>query len=423
MPDAPLPGAAPDRRVNDLLAVLEVARRLAATTDLQPLLEAVVHSTIRVLDCERASVFLHDPRTDELYSRVATEALEARFPAKLGIAGETLRTGQVQRIDDAYADPRFNPAIDRQTGFRTRSILSCPLVGWDNVPLGVLQALNKRGGPFGDWDETLVLALGAQAGVAVQRRRLLDELAEKQRLQRDLEVARMIQQGLLPAEAPRLPGYDVAGWNRPADLTGGDYFDFQLVAGNKLALAVADATGHGIGPALMAAECRALARAAWGDSDDLAGTVARVNRLLCADLPEGKLVTAFFGLLDPAAHRLRYLSAGQGPVLLLRAATGAVEELPPQGVPLGVMPDFPYDVPGDVALGPGDCLALFTDGFFEWPDPAKQPFGPERVQELLRAHRQRPATEMIRLVHEAVGAFTRGTPQRDDLTAVIVKRC
>src|SRR5438477_6348639 len=98
MPDAPLPGAAPDRRVNDLLAVLEVARRLAATTDLQPLLEAVVHSTTRVLDCERASVFLHDPRSDELYSLVATEALAARFPAKLGIAGETLRTGKVQRI-------------------------------------------------------------------------------------------------------------------------------------------------------------------------------------------------------------------------------------------------------------------------------------------------------------------------------------
>src|SRR5262245_14687329 len=228
-----MPDASTDRRIGDLLAVLKIVRRLAAATDLQPLLQAIVDSTTHVLDCERASVFLHDPRTDELYSRVATEKLEVRFPAGKGIAGAAFRTGSVLRIDDAYADPRFNPAVDRQTGFRTRSLLTCPLVGWDNRPLGVIQALNKRPSPFGDWDEVLLQTLGAQAGVAVQRSLLLDELAEKQRLQRDLEVARIIQQGLLPAEPPKLPGYDVAGWNRPADQTGGDYFDFQLLDGGR----------------------------------------------------------------------------------------------------------------------------------------------------------------------------------------------
>src|SRR5262245_61586727 len=130
MTDAtPVPFELPDRRIHDLLTILEIARRLAATTDLQALLESVVRSTTLVLDCERASVFLHDPRSNELYSRVATEKLEVRFPATLGIAGAAFRSGSVLRIDDAYADPRFNPDVDRKTGFRTRSILTCPLVG------------------------------------------------------------------------------------------------------------------------------------------------------------------------------------------------------------------------------------------------------------------------------------------------------
>jgi phosphoserine phosphatase len=412
----------PPHAVGDLLAVLEVTRQLASTTDLQRLLTAVERSTRQVLDCERVSVFLNDHRTGELVSRVATGVGEVRFPADRGIAGAVFRTGRPLHVPDAYADPRFNPEVDRRTGFTTRDVLAAPLLGWDNAVLGVLQALNKRRGPFGEWDTVLLTTLSAQAGVAVQRHLLLDELAEKQRLLRDLAIARMIQQGLLPKRPPELPDYDIAGWSHPADETGGDFYDYQPLPGGRLALTLADATGHGIGPSLMAAECRALVRALWPEVDGLGALVARVNRLLCADLPEGKFVTAFFGLLDLSAGRLNYLSAGQGPILVVRGATGGVEELPPQGIPLGCLPDIPYDPPGEVVLAPGDLLALFTDGFFEWGDESRQPFGSERLKELLRAERGHSAAEIIRAVYDAVRTFTGGTPQRDDLTAVVVKR-
>jgi phosphoserine phosphatase len=417
----PSPGQ-PPHAVGDLLAVLEVSRQLASTTDLQRLLTAIERSTRQVLDCERVSVFLYDGRTAELYSRVATGVGEVRFSADRGIAGAVFRTGQALHIPDAYADPRFNPDVDRRTGYTTRDILAAPLVGWDNTTLGVLQALNKRRGSFSAWDETLLDTLSAQAGVAVQRHLLLDELAEKQRIERDLSIARMIQQSLLPDSPPELPGYEIACWNLPADETGGDYYDFQRFADGRLALTLADATGHGIGAALMAAECRALARALWSAADGLDALVARVNRLLSADLPEGKFVTAFFGLLDAGSARLTYLSAGQGPVLVVRGATGEVEELPPQGVPLGISPDIPYDRPAEVVLGAGDFVALFTDGFIEWPDARRERFGDRRMRELLRARRDRPAAEIIRAAHEAVRAFAGDAPQRDDLTAVVLKR-
>jgi signal transduction protein with GAF and PtsI domain len=193
------------------------ARRLGATAELDPLLETIAAAATAVLDCERASVFLLDRAAGELSSRVATgiadsPVKEIRFPIGVGIAGEVARTGTVVNLPDAYADPRFNPEFDRRSGFHTRSMLAVPLADHDGTTVGVLQVLNKRGGSFGPRDEQLAGFLGGQAGVAVQRQLLLAHYAEKQRIERDLAIARDIQQRLLPKDAPVVPGFDIATW-------------------------------------------------------------------------------------------------------------------------------------------------------------------------------------------------------------------
>ena len=415
------------RRVADLEQLLDVARRLGATVDLDVLLEAIASAATSVLDCERATVFLYDSTSEELYSRLATGIAdspisEIRFPVTLGIAGEVARSGRVVNLPDAYADPRFNPEFDRRSGFRTRNLLTVPLSDHDGRIVGVLQVLNKRSGPFGDRDEQLAGFLGSQAGVAVQRQMLLGHFAEKQRIQRDLNIARDIQQGLLPKQRPEVTGFDIAGWNRPADETGGDYYDFLPLADGSLAIAIADVTGHGIGPALVVAEVRALFRALVMRSADLGATVDSVQQLLCQDLQDGKFVTAFFGILSPAKSTLQYLSAGQGPLLAYSAATGEITEFEAQGLPLGIMPEEPYDPPVTLPFAPGDILVLLTDGFFEWSRPDGEQFGTERVRDLVCTHHHRTAEELIGLLHRAVVDFSAGTPQGDDLTAVIVKR-
>jgi phosphoserine phosphatase RsbU/P len=414
--------AAPDGRIADLLAVLDVSRRLAATAELQPLLETIEQAARKVLDCERASLLLYDRRTDELYSRVATGGRPVRLAVSLGFAGQVFRTGAVINVPDAYADPRFNPAIDRQTGFHTRSILTCPLSGWDNTTVGVLQVLNKRTGPFDAWDEVLAQTFGAQAGVAVQRQLLMEEYERKQRFARALEIARQIQQGLLPERPPVVAGFDIAGWSQPADETGGDFFDFRGLADGSLVVTVADASGHGIGAALVVAECRALLRATLVEAVPLDQVLAQVNSLLCDDLADGRFVTAFLGLLSGAAGRLDYVSAGHGPILFLERATGGFRELPVQGIPLGLMPQFPYEPPGSITFAPGDVLAVVTDGVFEWADTRGESFGIVRLQEQIRRHHALPAAEIIRQVHQAVLDFVGDSPQPDDLTAVVIKR-
>jgi len=415
------------RRIADLERLLDVSRRLGATVELDPLLAAIADAATSVLDCERATVFLLDRQTQELCSRLATgiaasPIAEIRFPVGRGIAGEVAATGVPIDIPDAYADTRFNPEFDRKSGFHTTSMLTLPLSGHDGTTVGVLQVLNKRGGPFGGRDTEIATFLGTQAGVAIQRQMLLEEYATKQRIERDLNIARTIQQGLLPKEQPRVPGFDVAGWNRPADLTGGDYYDFMSLDDGGLAITIADVTGHGIGPALVVSETRALYRAVVRQAHDLAAAADQVQALLAQDLPEGRFVTAFFGVLDPARSAVRYVSAGQGPILAYSAATGEFAELPTQGLPLGIVPELPYEPTVEQPLAPGDMLVLLTDGFFEWSNPAGEQFGTQRVHDVVHAHRAAPAEQLIALLYDAVIEFAAGSPQADDLTAVIVKR-
>jgi phosphoserine phosphatase len=410
------------KQISDLQSVLEVSRELAATSELTPLLQKVELAARSVLDCERATVFLYDREHNELYSRMATGVDEIRFNADLGIAGEVVRSGKLDKVPDAYADPRFNPEIDRQTGFKTRNMITVPLRGFDDSIVGVLQVLNKASGAFESWDDELASTFGAQVGIAVQRQMLLEEYAEKQRIQADLMIARNIQQGLLPTKAPEVSGYDIAGWNKPADETGGDCFDFVELDNGMLALTVADATGHGIGPALMAAECRALFRATVCLSQDLSEVSTRINDLLCEDLLDDRFVTAFIGILSPEAHRLSYLSAGHGPLIKYIRKTDEIIELAANAVPLGIMPKMEFDPPDEFDMQPGDMMILVTDGFFEWANEGGEQFGIERMCDLLRQHRDCTCEEIIHALHEAVVAFSEGTIQSDDLTAVIVKR-
>ncbi|MEW6198320.1 MAG: GAF domain-containing SpoIIE family protein phosphatase [Planctomycetota bacterium] len=405
--------------VERLRRLLDITRQMAGTTDLDELLRTIVAAAVEVLACERATIFLYDKARNELYSRVATGIRSLRVPADRGIAGAAAQQRVVVNVPDAYADARFNPAIDRQTGFRTRNLLAIPLENLTGELVGVLQTLNKRDGAFTPEDEELARTLAAQAGVALHRQALLDEYAQKQRMARDLELARQIQQALFPKTNPVVAGYEIAGWNRSADETGGDCYDFISLAEGRQALLLADATGHGIGAALVIAQCRSLLRALLSMTDDLARIAARVNEILSEDLTDDRFVTAFVGLLDPRRHRLDYLSAGQGPLLFVHA--GGVEERRATGLPLAVVADMPFDVEA-FEFAPGDTVALLTDGFFETTNSAGEQYGVERVAQVLRARAGLPLDALIRDLNDDISRFSGNAPPADDLTAVFVRR-
>jgi phosphoserine phosphatase len=409
------------RENEKLRRVLDVARHLAATVDLDALLGTIVEAACGVLDCERATIFLHDKQTDELYSRVATGEPQIRFPANRGIAGTAAVQRAIVNVPDAYADDRFNIEIDKKTGFRTRNLLTFALEDLHGDLVGVLQALNKRGGPFDDEDERMAGVLSAQAGVAVQRWFLLEEYAEKQRLARDLDIARDIQQAIFPDENPIVEGYEIAGWSNPADETGGDCYDFFALPDGRLAVLLADATGHGIGAALIIAQCRSLLRAMLSVTDDLAVIAERVNDLLAEDLADSRFVTAFFGILDPVRHEMRYVAGGQGPLLFMKPG-GEVESRRASGLPFAVLRGTTYDPPPPFELSPGSMLILLTDGIYETASPERELFGESRVIGLVRENASSPLEEIVSRLHAASVLFSAGAVQADDVTAVLIRR-
>ena len=238
----------------------------------------------------------------------------------------------------------------------------------------------------------------------------------------DLDIARSIQQGLLPAQPPRLEDFEIAGWNQPADQTGGDYFDWQVLPDGRIAISLGDATGHGIGPALVSASCRAYARASLLASNGKDGLLNRLNTLLTDDLPANRFVTFAVVFLDAPASRVKILSAGHGPILWYKRESDRIENLEAQGIPLGMIAEVEYSQANERILAPGDLLMLVTDGFYEWEDTRGEQFGVGRLETVIRQSHDCNAETMIERLRQAVEAFCGGTKQQDDLTAIVIKR-
>jgi len=246
--------------------------------------------------------------------------------------------------------------------------------------------------------------------------------SELEQINHDLDLARSIQQGLMPARPPQLDDFEIAGWNQPANQTGGDYFDWQLLPDGQLAISIGDATGHGIGPALVSALCRAYARASFLADQKQEQILERLNTLLASDLADDRFVTFAVIFLNPLNSNIKVLSAGHGPILWYRRGANKWENFEAQGIPLGMIDGMSYEDSHLNYLRAGDMIVLVTDGFYEWQNPESEEFGLERLKGTIHAARDCSPEEMIARLYTAVKDFSKGTAQNDDLTAVVLKR-
>lgn len=417
MPPLPAPRLSPE----DLESILAVTRSLAAPSDLRTLLEEVTAAARNVLRAERASIWLYDEKTDELFIEIASDLPPIRVPMGVGFVGTSARDRTVINVPDCYADPRFNQEIDRRSGFRTRCLLALPLIDHRDALVGVMQVLNRRDGVFDAADERLAAALAAQCAVALARARMAEALVAAELMRKEMEVAAVVQQSSLPAGLPAVDGYDMHAEFHPASLTGGDTYDLALLP-QGLLVVLGDATGHGIGPALSVTQMHAMLRMALRLGSDLETAFRQVNDALAETLSEGRFVTAFIGLLDPQGHRLRFISGGQGPILHFEAASGCCAGYKATSFPMGAMPILKLRPAVEIALAPGDWLVLMSDGVYEAENADGVQFGRERVEALVSDHRDRPAAELAHAVLDAVRRHEAGREQGDDITIVLVRR-
>lgn len=246
--------------------------------------------------------------------------------------------------------------------------------------------------------------------------------AELADVRKSLEIARQIQQSLFPQDAIRVAGYEVAAWNRAADETGGDYYDWFALPDGRTAVVIADVTGHGIGPAMLMAVCRAYARASVPNLDPLRSAITQLNRLVSHDFDDGRFVTFAVALLSPNHDEIELLSAGHGPSLVCRRADGAIETFDGDGLPLGILPEAEFAEPRRVSMAAGDTLLMVTDGFMEAHNDAGEQFGIPRLSASLAKHAGAPISAIVTQIDAEVCTFTGKQPQADDMTAVIIRR-
>jgi serine phosphatase RsbU (regulator of sigma subunit) len=415
-------GANDSRLVRNLDALLAVSKAMASAIDLDSLLAIIQAHATEVMEAERGSIFVHDEATGTLWNRtsggVATG--DVRVPVGTGIAGHVARTREMLNVPDAYADPRFNPEVDRQTRFRTRSILCAPLHGREGKLLGVIQVLNKvAGGAFTHEDEALLGALASHAALALDRAQLVEAFVEKQRIEEGLRLAHDIQMAMLPRRFPRAREFELAADLRPARSVGGDLYDF-LVDGDHVWFIVGDVSGKGVAAALFMAVAKTLFRASVEVSGSPASIFGRINRELCRENEGAMFVTAFAGRLDLRTGAVATANAGHPRPYRLGTDGAVTEVVAPPGLPLGVFEGHEYAM-GALVLAPGESLYLYTDGMTEALSERGEEFSAARLAACLRAVAGRAAADVVRGSLAAVQAFTGGTAPSDDIAIMAVR--
>ena len=247
------------------------------------------------------------------------------------------------------------------------------------------------------------------------------EMAQRERMNRELEIAREVQEHLFPQRLPRVPGVDYCGLCRPAREVGGDYYDFLELPIGRLGIAIGDVSGKGVGAALMMASLEASIRALAAVVDDPAELMERVNGLVYQASSASRYATLFYAQYDPANRRLSYVNAGHNPPVVLRTAGGAwqVFRLETGGPVVGMLPG--RYLPGVFCHEPGDLVVLFTDGISESMNSRYEEWGEDRLIELAKTCHALPAAEGSRRILGAALAFAAGAPQHDDMTLVLLR--
>ena len=370
---------------------------------------------------DRGTVYLLDPKKDLLWSKALSgeELFSIRLKVGEGIAGHVAKTGETFNIKNASTDNRFFQNIDRDTGYKTQSVLCMPLKNKEDHIIGVFQLLNKKDGFFTDDDEKFIEAFSTFASAAIENARLYQQEKEKISMEREMIAAGEIQKALFPSQIPEITGYSIAATNIPAKNTSGDLFDFVELDDDNLIFALGDVSGKGLPASIIMANLQSMLHAFPYFNRSTSYCASQFNRIIEKFSGSTKFVTLFFGLLDPINHTVAYTNAGHEYPILLRANSG--ERLNTGGLPLGLFANSDYE-DSITNLKPGDLLLIFSDGVTDATDSNDETFSEERLKRLATENHQLNPNDLIDLICHEVQKFVGNAPQFDDMTILIIKR-
>jgi sigma-B regulation protein RsbU (phosphoserine phosphatase) len=411
----------------------ELSEQVRSVVETKPLLEMVAERISETLHVPQVAVLLggggfYSPAFAMGYVTVPAVA----FPTKTGTAMVLKSQKEPARVFLNDRDSwvyREDSISDEERGklATLRSELLLPLAVRDKL-LGFISLGPKRSEePYTGSDVRLLKSVAAQTGLALENASLMqtiaDEVAHRERLNREVEIAREVQERLFPQKLPPIRGLDYAGHCRPALGVGGDYYDFLALPHGQLGIAIGDVSGKGIAAALMMASLQASLRSeATRAPENLAAAVGNINRLVYEASSSNRYATFFYGQYSPGDGRFDYVNAGHNsPLLFHRNGNDhTIARLEPGGTVVGLLEDAQY-LQGSVQMRPGDILVAFTDGISEAMNLDDEEWGEERLVEACQRNGGASAQELLEYLFEAATQFAGAAPQHDDMTLVVLR--
>jgi len=412
-PSAGIETTLPDATVEEeawmLTALLQVTEAIATPQTREDNLDDMLARVVRVVPLlagvDRCTVYLCEP----------PEALPS-VPRAWYPRGDGDRPAVADRDILAQAAATWQPVV---TTLDAAAYAVLPMTAQGSL-LGMMQVDYNRSAHSFTPKETAILAnIACQAAVGVENMRLRQEAVERARLERELQLAHDMQSSLLPATAPALPGWDIAAHWQAARSVGGDFYDFVPLGHDRLGLVIADVSGKGMAAALFMALARSIVRACVSRAGSVARSIERANKLICADARDGTFVTLFYGVLDARTHAFTYTNAGHNPPIL--ASQRRTAALNGRGTALGIVA-HPSLHEEQIRVETGDVLVLYTDGLTEAINERQEPFGAERLTQVIERCRLLTASGIIDAVRQEIAAFIGSQEAFDDATIVVARR-
>lgn len=409
----------------DLLRLIsKVGVALLSSSGLDETLNQVATLVFQSVPAERVIVMLRDEKSKEGMEIKVARTRGVDEPIKevrisRTVMNEVIENGKSVLTSDAQQDPKFVSQTLILQGIR--SVLAVPLSVDERDVFGIIYADSPtQSATFNSEHLDILTTLASVASIRVENASLLDERINRERMERELELATEIQQRFQPSAPPAIDGYEFQGISFSCYEIGGDYYDFIQSPDGTMLIALGDVSGKGTAAALLMSSLHAAIHGQVAAKTPLADAIVSVNQYLADNTPANRFVTLFAAELDPKTATLRYINAGHNPPLIGRA-DGTVEQLSAGGLPLGIMPMAEYEA-GEMTLNAGDVLIIYSDGVSEANNIAEEEFGLDRLTAVLKANIQRTASGIRDKVESALSEFTGTAPANDDITLVIVKK-
>jgi serine phosphatase RsbU (regulator of sigma subunit) len=416
-----------------LKAILEIARNLSSELRIDTVAPKILDSLVDLFpQAERLFLMLLDP----VSKRLVRKAFKYRPGRRTAFGGavpddevpQSISRSLVNHVlgqkkavlsQDAGNDKNL-PTSASIADLKIRSVMCVPLLPPDGQPLGILQLDTSDRKQFHQDDLDVLAAVASQAAIAVQNASMHESLLARERLERDLKLAKEVQKRFLPQSVPTVASFEFFAHYHPTFEVGGDYYDFVTLPHGRIAVALGDVSGKGVSAALMMAKFSGDTRYCIHTEESPAAAATMLNRLLFEAGIDEKFITLSLGVLDIEHRRLTYCSAGHPP-LLVRRASGAVEELGNDiaGLPLGIMPDSEYQQ-AETSLDPGDVIVVYSDGVTDGRNTREEIYDSRDQRRLLRRLTESPGKpEAIgRSILQDIREFATGHAQADDITLV-----